>query len=77
MMFIVASGLPGVTLKQLGSDAFRESQECGARDTLFDAVATEFRPLRRSAGGKLPGKSRHVRLTVVHESGRTSCLGIV
>ncbi|KAL3246735.1 hypothetical protein MRX96_057466 [Rhipicephalus microplus] len=77
MMFIAANGLLGVALKQLGSNAFRESQECGARDTLFDAVATEFDQLRRCPGGKLPWKSRHVRLTVVHENGRTSCLGIV
>ncbi|KAH6940230.1 hypothetical protein HPB50_026352 [Hyalomma asiaticum] len=77
MLFIAANRLLGVALKQLGLDTIRASQECGPKDTLFTAVANEFRQLQRSGDGKLPWKSRHVRLTVVRESGRTACVGAV
>ncbi|XP_065281189.1 uncharacterized protein [Dermacentor albipictus] len=77
MLFVAAHRLLGVALKQLGLDAFRASPECGPRDTLFDAVDTQFRQFQRSGDGKLRWMAPRVRLTVVRESGRTSCVGIV
>lgn len=77
MLFIAAHRLLGVALKQLGLDAFRASPECGPQPSLFDAVATQFRQFQRSGEGKLQWKSPGVRLTVVRESGTTSCVGFV
>ncbi|KAH7964714.1 hypothetical protein HPB49_000916 [Dermacentor silvarum] len=77
MLFIAAHRLLGVALKQLGLDAFRASPECGPQPSLFDAVATQFRQFQRSGEGKMQWKSSGVRLTVVRESGTTSCVGIV